>query len=101
MTDYKTFYDLEFKEHARMPLYSTQARMDFPNGYGVSVVTGQYAYTDENGPYELAVMRNGELCYTTPITDDVLGYLTAEDVTRIMKQIQDLPTTKKENDDVN
>jgi hypothetical protein len=34
--------------------------------------------------------KNGELTYTTPITDDVIGYLTPEQVTEKLIQIQDL-----------
>ena len=32
-----------------------------------------------------------DLCFDTPITDDVIGYCSEEDVSNIMKQIQDLP----------
>jgi len=43
---------------------------------------------------DLTLMRiallNGGLCYDTHITNDVMGYLTSEEVTEIMKQIQEL-----------
>jgi hypothetical protein len=38
--------------------------------------------------YELAVFKNGHITYDTPITNDVIGYLKAEEVTKIMQQIQ-------------
>ena len=85
----KTFNDLIFKQHPNW-MSGTQARMDFPNGYGISVITGEYAYSDNEHPYEVAVMEHGSLCYNTPITDDVIGYLDADGVTEIMKQIQEL-----------
>lgn len=41
-------------------------------------------YGGRSGLYELAVLNGtqakSELCYTTPITGDVLGYLTPEEV---------------------
>jgi hypothetical protein len=69
----------------------TQARIDFPNGYGASVVTGSMFYTDTDHPYELAVMLNGHLCYDTPITSDVCGHLTESDVDSLLEQIEALP----------
>jgi hypothetical protein len=39
----------------------------------------------------LAVLSNeGELTYDTPITNDVLGYLTDRDVTEVLIKIQQL-----------
>jgi hypothetical protein len=64
----------------------------FPNGYGVSVVRHQYSYGGKRGLYELAVLDNkGDLCYTTPITSDVEGYLSPEKVTQLMRAVQELP----------
>ena len=68
-----------------------QARINFPNGYGASVITGKGAYTSEGHPYELAVLHNGSLCYESPITSDVLGHLTTEDVERHLDEIKSLP----------
>ena len=65
----------------RNGLYVHNKRMDgeqwkfkFDNGYGASVITGGIAYCNEAQPYELAVLEYDELCYDTPITDDVIGY---------------------------
>lgn len=50
------------------------------------------------GLFELAVMENGRVCYDTPITDDVIGYLTVADVISILDKIRDLKkTTRKGN----
>lgn len=87
---YKTFHDLIFQPHPIMGTGGTRAFLSSPNGYGVSVITGEYAYTDENNQYEVAVIKDGACCYTTPITDDVIGYLNEEGVTEIMRQIQSL-----------
>jgi hypothetical protein len=34
---------------------------------------------------------NGNLTYDTPITNDVIGYLTEDEVTDYLAQIQELP----------
>ena len=70
--------------------FSTQSRMFFDNGYGVSVITGSAAYDK----YEIAILEGDEktssICYTTPITSDVIPCGTEEDVTNIMHQVQNL-----------
>lgn len=63
----------------------------FKNGYEASIISGKYAYTDSEHPYELAVLKDGELCYDTPITDDVIGHLTADEVGEILARIEALP----------
>jgi hypothetical protein len=85
----KTFNDLEFKQDIQRGLNA--ARIMFDNGYGASVVVGPYTYGGEDGLYELAVLdSNGKLTYETPITNDVEGYLTEDDVTKLLEQIQSL-----------
>jgi len=93
----KEFKDLLFKEHPNGVGF--QSVMEFENGYGVSVVCGQFFYCSprENlyaasmyRTYEVAIMEGGSLTYDTPLTDDVLGYLTTEEVSSVMKQVQNL-----------
>lgn len=84
----KTFDDLEFKKHR---ISGTQAVMEFDNGYGVSVITGPIAYGGDQGLYELAVLKGASLCYSTPVTDDVIGHLSPEEVTQKMTEVQALP----------
>jgi len=83
----KTFKDLEFKPH--IIGNGVQARMDFDNDYGVSVVkfNGSYGYPNL---WEVAVMYKGSLTYNTDITDDVLGHQNDQDITDIMERIQAL-----------
>jgi hypothetical protein len=67
------------------------SRIKFDNGYGASVVKGPHTYGGNEGLYELAVPdSNDDLTYTTSVTNDVEGYLTEEDVTILLKQIQNL-----------
>jgi hypothetical protein len=85
----KIFKDLEFKQHPSAD--GIIARITFENGYGASVVRHEYSYGGKDGLYELAVLSNeGELTYDTPITNDVLGYLTDRDVTEVLIKIQQL-----------
>lgn len=62
----------------------------FDNGYGASVITGTIAYHNDAKPYELAVLHHGEFCYDTPITDDVIGYLTSDEVFDLLDKIEQL-----------
>ena len=74
----------------------TQTLHKFDNGYGASVISGgSYSYGAAQGLKELAVIKFYEgdkwhLCYETKITDDVLGYLTDEDVADLLVQIEAL-----------
>ena len=67
----------------------------FENGYGASVIKDKYSYGGERDLWELAVIyfESGDtyhLCYDTPITDDVIGYLTDDEVRKILKNIKEL-----------
>jgi hypothetical protein len=63
----------------------------FGNGYGASVVTGEYTYGGDAGLYELAVIHfdgdDFELTYDTPITDDVVGWLDVPAVAELLARI--------------
>jgi hypothetical protein len=88
-TNIITFNDLEFKQDIQRGLNA--ARIMFDNGYGASVIIGPYTYGGEDGLYELAVLgSDGKLTYDTPVTDDVEGYLSENDVTKLLEQIQKL-----------
>jgi hypothetical protein len=85
----KTFKDLKFKQHPSAD--GIISRITFENGYGASVVRHEYSYGGKDGLYELAVLNSdGELCYDTPVTNDVIGYLRPEDVTDVLAKIQQL-----------
>ena len=86
----KTFKDVVFKTNPMGAEYGIVSRTEFDNGYGISVVKSPYTYGGDKGLYELAVFKDGEITYATPITDDVIGYLRPEDVTDVMAKIQQL-----------
>lgn len=84
----KCFSDLQFGEH----LGGIRAFTEYPNGYAASVVRFRGSYGYEAGLYEVAVIRDGDgICYDTPITDDVLGWLTEDKVTETLNAIEALP----------
>ena len=88
----KTFEDLEFEQLNDAPyMVGKKSRMHFDNGFGVSVVSHTHSYGGRSGLYEVAVLdKDGLLTYETPVTSDVIGYLTEENVTDVMKQVQEL-----------
>lgn len=75
-------------------LGGVRAEVWFPNGYGASVISGGMAYSNGKDTYELAVLKkDGDesfLCYDTPVTDDVLGYATEEEINLALEQIENL-----------
>ena len=88
------FSDLNFQPHSNYPDSGIAARHFFPNGYGISVVRFPGSYGADEGLYEIAVLQgleeDWEICYDTPITDDVMGYLTIEDVETVLTQVKEL-----------
>lgn len=67
----------------------------FDNGYGASVVCSpNHSYGGSEGLWELAVLENGFITYDTPITGDVIGWLTEEAVEELLRKIAELPKTK-------
>jgi hypothetical protein len=63
----------------------------FDNGYGASVVKHDFSYGGKDGRYEVAVLDNeGVMCYDTPITNDVIGYLNMSEVDKILVNISHL-----------
>ena len=62
---------------------------NFENGYGASVVKHDSSYGGKQGLYEIAVLDStGDLCYSTPITDDVIGYATEDKVLDTLHRIK-------------
>ena len=65
----------------------------FANGYGASVVCHSFSYGGDKGQKEIAVLKfigdsdKFDLCYETPITDDVIGYLDEDEVQPILNKI--------------
>jgi hypothetical protein len=85
------FNELKFETHPNvLSGFNQQAKVFFDNGLGASVVTGPSAY----GNYELAVIEgtneSWRICYSTPITDDVIGVDTSEEIDKLLSRIESL-----------
>ena len=88
------FQDLKFRLHGFAQQDATHAQVTFDNGYGLSVITGDFAFYCGDGTYEVAVTHYDRLCYATPITGDVLMYQTPEEITELMARVSELPKDK-------
>jgi hypothetical protein len=92
----KTFKDLIFKPHSiaieGLMGYqgAKQSVVNFANDYGVSVLFGECFYSNGKDTYEVAILYKNTITYNTDITDDVLGYLSEDEVTEVMKRVQSL-----------
>jgi hypothetical protein len=85
----KTFADLKFEK--RKHGMGQQAKMQFDNGFGVSVLLGDMFYSNGVDTYEVGILdKAGDLTYSSGITEDVIGRVSSDEVTKIMKQVQKL-----------
>ncbi len=62
----------------------------FENRYGASVIKRIGSYGSQYDLFEVAVLKDGHLCYDTEITDDVIGYLSNERVLELLQRIKTL-----------
>lgn len=73
----------------------------FKNDYGASIIHHYGSYGSQHNLLELGVIKfknpneiigdslgKWELCYDTPLTDDVLGYLTYSDIIKALNEIK-------------
>ena len=67
-----------------------QWEFEFNNGYVASVITLILSHCNQFHPYEFSVLKHCELCYDTPITDYVIGYLTSNEVYDLLDRIEQL-----------
>lgn len=91
------FTDLKFN-----PFHDgVQAKVFFDNGFGASIIKHGGSYGNEQGLFELAVLSGDadewSLCYSTPITDDVLGYQNDLDIETALEKIKKLKKWEEKN----
>jgi len=86
------FSDLNFEPHPSWD--GVQAKHFFDNGYGVSVIRSSHSYGGSEGLYELAVLKgleeDWEICYDTPITDDVIGNQSEQEIETLLQEVKNL-----------
>jgi hypothetical protein len=101
------FSELEFRPYGGEGYKGVLTNVMFPNGQGASII--RYTYTNpidgltrsgsygaQSGLYELAVLdKDGNRDYTTPVTSDVCGRLTEDEVTALLERIEALPDRNK------
>lgn len=89
-------------ENSGSPAAHSQYVFQFPNNYGASVIQGEFTYGGTDDLWELAVIEfdeygNWDLIYTTPVTNDVIGYLTVDEVNEYLDRIAALPIIPDED----
>ena len=89
--------------HSWRNIGGPQYIFSFENGYGASVVQNPFSYGNKKGLWELAVITfddedktSWSLTYSTPITDDVIGWQTVDGINETLSKIERLPSLKKE-----
>ena len=68
-----------------------QVVFQFDNGYGLSVVSHSFSYGHEDELFEIGILKfhpdgTYELTYETPITGDILGHQSKEDLINVIEQ---------------
>jgi hypothetical protein len=87
---------MSFKNLPNKTIHGTgiQYLVFYPNGYGASIVQHKFSYGGNKGLWELAVIKGNDeewdICYSTPITSDVEGYLTESEVDELLTKIEAL-----------
>ena len=82
----------EFLSKEELMMGGFHVEFEFPNGYGASIIQHSGSYG-----LELAVLKDGHLYYDSPITDDVIGYLTIKELKETLRGIQSLPKDESHN----
>ena len=101
--------DLYWKEYCKLTnrdTFNMQYIFKFDNNYGASVIKNAGSYGFEKDKFELAVIlwneytKDWSLCYDTSITDDVIPYLTSEEVMKILFKIKKLRKKRRKKENV-
>lgn len=87
--------DFEVPSVQRKALGGIQKIWRFKNGFGASVVQHFGSYGNEQGLWELAVLKFDEtgdwtLTCETEITEDVIGHLNPREVAELLQRIAEL-----------
>lgn len=92
------FSDIPFQPYNSKGSYGRTAIIRFENDYQLSVVqifdelNGNSHGADE-GLYEAALLKNGKLCYDTPLTGyqkKLFGFLNESDVEKLIDEVNKL-----------
>ena len=90
----KTFNNLKFKPH-KVGLGGVQALMKLNNGYSISVVGGRRGlYGDGVNTFEVAIFDRQDEMIMLREDDQVLGWMTKDEVTKIIQKYDNEPVLK-------
>lgn len=67
-----------------------QAIVTYPNGYGASIIRYDTPKSGKAWLYEVAVLKDGNIVYDTPLTDDVLLFHNRKSLTEVLRRIEAL-----------
>lgn len=94
---YKDYYTENKNNNKKESIWRNgihQWMFKFENEYGASVIKHYGSYGFERDLFELAVIKfdgnDFNLCYETPITDNVIGNLTNDEVLDCLERIRKL-----------
>lgn len=76
-----------FQKH---PYGGIRAVVEFPNGYGASIIQTSFSYGSELGLYEIGILKDGSLTYSSGITDDVIPRCDEKKVLSIVRKVASL-----------
>ena len=98
----KGYYHLLFAlmrlEHEMDPDFAWyEKRISFENGYGASIICKPISYGGDAKMFEIAVLKFGKICYDTPVSYDVEGYLDFKDVIEVLHEIRELPPAEEDD----
>lgn len=87
--------NLELSKILNKDSFNFQWIFNFKNGYGASVIKSPSSYGFDDDLFELAVLKFENdivhhITYDTPVTSDVIGYLTNDEVLEYLEKIKNL-----------
>jgi len=89
----ETLKALSDKYEEKNILDGYQYLVSFDNGYGISIVKHEGSYGHKDDLWEIAVLKDGKLCYDTPVADDVVGWLSSAEVMNYVMKVEILSAT--------
>lgn len=72
------------------PCPGVRYRFAFPNGYEASVIKFWGTYGWEQDQWEMALMKDNEIVYEHDFKEDVIGFLTDEEVNEYLTKIKNI-----------
>ena len=88
--NYEGFEQYLTKEGSHIGYGGFVYEFKFDNNYGASVVKHDCSYGNVDDLFELAVLYNGQITYDSDLTQDVIGWLTQDEVIGHLEYIRNL-----------